>query len=105
MYKDSSKSLVKGQSSSNSIAIGFVYTTLLVEAWNMEVACSLNKFRDRSFFLPEGVGSSYQQNTSQKHMTPLCQNKKCDDPPLGYTKKWWPPAYATIMVIPNNNTK
>ena len=37
-------------------------------------------FRDRSLFLPEGTGS-YQENTSQKHMTPLVETKKVMIPP------------------------
>ena len=66
--------------------------------------------RDRSLFLPEGAGS-YQQNTSQNTLTPpFVETKKVmTPPPLGLTKKWWHPPppriYATIMIIPNNNTK
>ena len=59
------------------------------------------------YFYWRGAGS-YKQNTSQKHMTPpLCRNEKSDDPPFGIYKKVMTPspAYATIMIIPNNSTK
>ena len=51
---------------------------------------SMGAPRDRSLFLPEGAGAgSYQQNISQKHMTPppFVKTKKVMTHPLGYTKK------------------
>ena len=58
------------------------------------------------YFYRRGAGS-YQQNTSQKHMTSFVETKKVMTPPFGIYKKSDvpPPAYATILIIPNNNTK
>ena len=33
---------------------------------------------------------------------PFVETKKERTHPLGYTKKWWPPTYAIIMIIPNS---
>ena len=53
--------------------------------------------RDCSLFL-RGGGGSYQQNTSQKHVTTFVETKKVMIPFGIYKKVMTPSAYATIMI-------